>query len=89
MGDIALLIRHAKRANAKDLDLSNKGLTEIPVDILKLNLLETINLSNNKIVTLKNLERLPNLREINAMNNNISMLNPEIEELFVLESICL
>jgi hypothetical protein len=32
-GDIKLKIRHAKRANQKQLDLSGMGLTEIPVDI--------------------------------------------------------
>lgn len=32
-GDIKLKIRHAKRANERHLDLSNSGLSELPVDI--------------------------------------------------------
>ena len=34
MSDIKLKIRHAKRGNEKTLDLSNMGLTEIPIDIV-------------------------------------------------------
>jgi hypothetical protein len=32
-GDIKLKIRHAKRGNEKQLDLSGMGLLELPVDI--------------------------------------------------------
>ena len=48
-GEIKLKIRHAKRSNEKHLDLSGMGFSEIPVDITQLTLLETINLSNNKL----------------------------------------
>ena len=34
MSEIKLKIRHAKRGNERTLDLSNMGLTEIPVDIV-------------------------------------------------------
>ena len=33
MSDIKLKIRHAKRGNERNLDLSNMGLIEIPMDI--------------------------------------------------------
>jgi hypothetical protein len=33
MSDVKLKIRHAKRSNAKELDLSGMGITELPVDI--------------------------------------------------------
>jgi internalin A len=72
MSDIKLKIRHAKRGNERLLDLSGMGLSEIPVDIVQLTMLETINLSNNKLTSLRRLEQLPNLREIIAPNNQIS-----------------
>jgi Leucine-rich repeat (LRR) protein len=74
-GDIKLKIRHAKRANERHLDLSNSGLSELPVDITQLTMLESINLSNNKLLNLKRIEKLPNLREINAANNMITALH--------------
>jgi len=69
MSDIKLRIRHAKRGNEKTLDLSGLGLTDIPVDITQLTMLETLNVSNNKLKSLARVEQLPNLREINASNN--------------------
>lgn len=74
MGDIKLKIRHAKRGNEKSLDLSGFGISELPVDLLQLTMLEAINLSNNKLTSLKKLESLPNLRLIDASNNSISAL---------------
>ena len=56
MGDIKLKIRHAKRGNEKALDLSNLGITELPIDITQLTMLESLNVSNNKLVNLKRLE---------------------------------
>lgn len=71
--DIKLKIRHAKRANATELDLSNMGISgELPIDVSQLTMLERINIANNKLISLKNLDKLPNLREIYAANNNIS-----------------
>jgi Leucine-rich repeat (LRR) protein len=56
MSEIKLKIRHAKRGNERVLDLSNMGLTEIPIDIVQLTMLETINLSNNKLTSLRRVE---------------------------------
>ena len=56
MSDIKLKIRHAKRANAKDLNLQGHGITDLPIDITQLTMLETINLSDNKLTSLKKLE---------------------------------
>jgi len=69
MSDIKLKIRHAKRGNERTLDLSGMGLSEIPVDITQLTMLEVINVSNNKLSSLRRIEQLPNLREIQAANN--------------------
>ena len=49
IGEIKLKIRHAKRGNEKELDLSGMGISELPIDITQLTMLEKINLSNNKI----------------------------------------
>ena len=67
--DIKLKIRHAKRGNEKILDLSGMGISEIPVDITQLTMLEVLKLGNNKLTNLKRVEQLPNLREIDASNN--------------------
>ena len=40
MGDIKLKIRHAKRGNEKLLDLSGCGITDLPIDITQLTMLE-------------------------------------------------
>lgn len=56
MNDIKLKIRHAKRGNEKYLDLSGLGLNEIPIDITQLTLLESLNVSNNKLTSLKRVE---------------------------------
>ena len=89
MSDVKLKIRHAKRGNEKSIDLSNMGLIEIPSDLFQLGLLESVNLSNNKLSNLRRIEQLPNVREIVAMNNNISSLHPELQEIYGLETIVL
>jgi len=66
MSDIKLKIRHAKRGNERSIDLSNMGLIEIPNDIMQLTCLEQINLSGNKLTSLRGIEQLQNLRDINA-----------------------
>lgn len=75
ISDIKLKIRHAKRANEKSLDLSGMEMSELPVDLLQLTMLETINLSGNKLTNLRKIESLPNLREVNASNNLIQALH--------------
>ena len=47
MSELALkLIREAKEKNAKELDLSRCGLTEIPDEVFELKQLETLILSD-------------------------------------------
>jgi Leucine-rich repeat (LRR) protein len=75
MGDIKLKIRHAKRGNEKALDLSGFGISELPSDIMQLSMLEVLVVSNNKLTNLRKVESLPNLRVIDASNNNISSLH--------------
>jgi Leucine-rich repeat (LRR) protein len=49
LSDVKLKIRHAKRGNERTLDLSNMGLSELPVEITQLTMLESLNLTNNKL----------------------------------------
>lgn len=69
MMDVKLKIRQAKRSKDKVLDLSGLDLREIPVDIQQLTMLESLNVSKNKLTSLRRVEDLPNLREIFAGNN--------------------
>jgi len=41
------------------------------------------------LTSLRGIEQLQNLREINAQNNNISTLHPEIQDLYGLETLIL
>lgn len=52
-------------------------------------MLESLNISNNKLTSLKRVEDLPNLREIIANNNQISSLHPEIQDMYCLETLIL
>lgn len=87
--DLKLKIRHAKRANEKSLDLSGMGISELPADIISLSMLESLNISNNKLINLKRLENLTYLKELDASNNLIAFLTPEINDLYYLDTICL
>ena len=72
LSDIKLKIRHAKRGNERNLDLSGMGMSELPADITQLTMLENLNISNNKLNNLRRVEQLPNLKSINAQNNQIT-----------------
>lgn len=89
MGDIKLKIRHAKRGNEKRLDLSGLEILELPVDITQLTMLEELIISNNKLTSLKRVESLPNLRLIDASNNNIMNLSQEIMDMYCLDTLYL
>ena len=90
MGDIKLKIRHAKRGNEKSLDLSGFGISELPTDLLQLTMLEVLVVSNNKLTNLKRVESLPNLRVIDASNNNITSLHQEmLDNMYSLETLYL
>lgn len=56
LSDIKLKIRHAKRGNERNLDLSGMGMSELPADITQLTMLENLNISNNKLNNLRRVE---------------------------------
>ena len=53
MTELSVFLRHAKRSNKKDLDLSNRELTYIPKEVFSMRTLEELDLSNNKIVSVE------------------------------------
>lgn len=76
---LSIKIRHAKRQNSQNLDLSNMGIEIIPSEIYQLKNLLFLNLSNNKINEIdKEIENLKNLKELVLDNNNIKNLPQEI-----------
>jgi Leucine-rich repeat (LRR) protein len=52
-------------------------------------MLESLNLSNNNLTSLKRVEDLPNLREIIANNNQIASLHVELQDMYCLETLIL
>lgn len=75
---------------ASKIDLSNKGLTEIPHEILKCKNLKKLNLSHNKIKEIpKELSRLKYLVNLNLSYNKISSLWSKFFDLTNLEVLIL
>ncbi len=75
---------------ASKIDLSNKGLTEIPHEILKCKNLKKLNLSHNKIKDIpKELSRLKYLVNLNLSYNEISSLWSKFFDLTNLEVLIL
>jgi Leucine-rich repeat (LRR) protein len=52
MDEVSLIIRRARRVNSKNIDLSNRNLTSVPQDLLKITSLETLNLSHNMLASI-------------------------------------
>jgi Leucine-rich repeat (LRR) protein len=52
-------------------------------------MLEVLNISNNKLTNLRKLESLPNLRVVDASNNNISSLHQELLDMYSIETVYL
>ena len=71
------------------MDLSGFGISDLPIDILQLTMLEVLIVSNNKLTNLRRVEALPNLRVLDASNNNIGSLHSELLEVYSLESLYL
>jgi Leucine-rich repeat (LRR) protein len=53
MSELTVFLRHAKRSNNKELDLSKRELSFIPKDVFTIRAIETLDLSQNKIVSIE------------------------------------
>jgi GTPase SAR1 family protein len=73
--DVTAGLRDARRYRATWLDLSEKGLTEIPEEVFGLNDLTWINLAQNRLRTIpERLWDLPKLQDVILINNPIESL---------------
>ena len=64
-------------------------MSELPSDLLQLTMLEVLVVSNNKLTNLRKIESLPNLRVVDASNNNITALHSEMLDMYSLDTIYL
>ncbi|EGR30049.1 serine-threonine protein kinase, putative [Ichthyophthirius multifiliis] len=79
MSEIQLMLRHCKRGNEIKLNLQNKQISLLPIDIYQLTQLEVLDLSNNKLNSLDSkISQLQNLKVLNLQNNNISNLPQQL-----------
>jgi Leucine-rich repeat (LRR) protein len=53
MTELSVFLRHAKRSNKKDLDLSKRQLSFIPKEIFTMRTLEELSLADNKIAVIE------------------------------------
>ena len=82
MADAYLKIRHAKRQNAQNLDISSMSLNNVPEDVFALKTLLHLNLSKNNLITIeKTIENMKNLVELNLEGNKIVFLPIELTSL--------
>ena len=87
MSDIRLKIRHVKRGGETKLDISGMGLTEIPDEIFELTQLETLDISDNRIMSLGKIGALHKLKNLYAHKIKISVLPDDIKDLAKLENL--
>ena len=72
MDDIVLKVRRCKRGNEVKLDISNRQISIIPLEVFQLTNLEMLDLSNNKISSIDSkLSNLKNLKFLDLSNNSI------------------
>jgi Leucine-rich repeat (LRR) protein len=83
-----LLIRSARKNGMMHLDLSNRQLITLPIEIGQLPRLQTLDLSGNNLTMLpETIGRLFKLRMLNASGNQLKALLEEIGQLFNLETL--
>ena len=72
MTELTVFLRHAKRSNNKELDLSKRELGFIPKDVFTIRAIEVLNLSQNKIVSIEPaIADLFRLKVLNLEENSI------------------
>lgn len=79
-------IKDAKKNNATKLNLSNLGLSEIPIEINNLAHLNELDLSFNQLTEIKNLENLTELIVLNLGHNQLKEIK-NLEKLIKINSL--
>ncbi|MBE8997261.1 leucine-rich repeat domain-containing protein [Nostoc sp. LEGE 12447] len=80
--ELLQIIEQAVRDKVTELDLSNKGLTILPREIVQLTKLRSLDLYNNQLSSLPpEIGQLTNLRSLYLRSNQLSSLPPEIFQL--------
>ncbi|MEH2179068.1 COR domain-containing protein [Nostoc sp.] len=88
--ELLQIIEQAARDKVTKLDLSGKGLTTLPLEIVKLTNLQTLNLYNNQLSSLPaEIGQLTNLQTLNLVGNQLSSLPPEFGQLTNLQTLYL
>lgn len=73
MTELSVYLRHAKRSNKRELDLSNRELNYIPKEVFAMRTLEELDLSNNKIGIIEpDIKELLRLKVLNLENNALT-----------------
>ncbi|MEH2117199.1 COR domain-containing protein [Nostoc sp.] len=82
------IIEQAVRDKVTELDLSGKGLTTLPREIVQLTNLRSLNLYGNQLSSLPpEIGQLTNLRSLDLSSNQLSSLPPEIVQLTNLQTL--
>ncbi|CAK9102598.1 unnamed protein product [Durusdinium trenchii] len=77
--DVSLAIRRARRNNAKNLDLSRRGLKTWPVELFNLRQLESLDVSGNELSSVDpNLTQLEALEELDLSGNKLESLPSQV-----------
>ncbi|MEL6553519.1 MAG: COR domain-containing protein [Cyanobacteria bacterium J06621_11] len=80
--NLASVLEKARKEEATELDLSERGLTELPAELFQIKSLKVLNLSGNQLTTLPNeIGQLNNLSELNLSGNQLTTLPQEISQL--------
>jgi hypothetical protein len=83
-------IKLAKETNATSLDLSNLGLSDLPIELFELSSLTKLDLNNNKLVNIpKEIGQLISLSVLDLGNNQLLAIPKEIGQLSSLSQLYL
>jgi Leucine-rich repeat (LRR) protein len=75
-------IQRAVNSNAEELDLSNRALTRLPPDIVRLPQLKVLRLNGNELTELPpEIGQLTQLTELYLSDNQLQALPPEVGQL--------
>ncbi|WP_392481889.1 COR domain-containing protein [Nostoc sp. C110] len=86
--ELLQIIEQAARDKVTRLDLSRKGLTTLPPEIVQLTNLQRLDLGTNQLSSLPpEIVQLTNLQRLYLDNNQLSSLPPEIVQLTNLQSL--